>query len=212
MTTKDPALSSKVPRWMQSINASLHEPSKSDLAHCGFWCVVLGFLAPLVALVYVPIQLLNQLLRWTVFYHNDMYYDKKNLRRNHSDLGEMAIVITGCDSGFGKELALYSAHELGYVVFAGCLDPTSSWKVENENVATSQDGSCIIPFTMDVTKDSDVQAAVQRVRDWLNEAPKENAKRRVFHALINNAGVGRGGLIDWATEDLADFHFCMDGT
>jgi short chain dehydrogenase len=210
MAIKDPAPSSKVPRWLQSVNASLHEAPTSDLAHACYWWIVLGFLAPLLTLLYIPFQFLNQLLRWAVFQSDDVYYDC-NHQGGHHDIGEMAIVITGCDSGFGKELALYAAHELGYVVFAGCLDHTSSWKREGESNAIHS-GANIIPFTMNVTKDADVQAAVQRVRNWLNESPKESSKRRVLHALINNAGVGRGGLIDWATEDLADFHFCMDGT
>jgi short chain dehydrogenase len=211
MTTTDPGSSSKAPRWMQSINALLHEPPASDFAHTGYWWIVLGFLAPLLTLLYVPLQLVRQILCWTVFYRDDSYYDCNQRGGRLHDIEEMAIVITGCDSGFGKELALYAAHELGYVVFAGCLDHTTSWKMEDEG-SVNGSGFKIIPFTMDVTKDADVQAAVQRVRNWLNESPKETMKQRVFHALVNNAGVGRFGLIDWASKDLADFHFCMDGT
>ena len=210
---KDSAPSSAVPRWVQSINALLHEPPASYFAHTSFWLILLGFLVPLVTFLYFPIQFMNQILRWLVFYKQDNLEYVNQVKKSPDR--EMAIVITGCDSGFGKELALYAAHELGYVVFAGCLDHTS-WKDESATMIRLGTG-CIIPFNMNVTKDADVQAAVQRVRDWLNEkeeASSANTRKhgqRILHALVNNAGVGRGGLIDWTTEDLADFHICMDG-
>lgn len=107
----------------------------------------------------------------------------------------LGVVITGCDSGFGKELALASANA-GYMVFAGCLDPESSWP-----------GALpprLIPLKMDVTKDSEVDQAVRVVEKWLAENDSNT-----LYALVNNAGVGRMGLVDWL--DMESFEYCING-
>lgn len=114
------------------------------------------------------------------------------------------MVITGCDGGIGKEMALWAA-DAGYVVFAGCLEKQKCW----EGLLPDR----LFPMQMDVTNDEQVAEAVKTVEAWLKnqkkEAKDEQKKKRVLHALINNAGVGTGGLVDWA--DLSDFQFCIDG-
>ena len=103
-----------------------------------------------------------------------------------------AILITGCDTGFGNDMA-HAAVKAGYTVFAGCLDP-STCRIPGASVVA-----------MDVTQDSHVNAAMQKVSDWV-----EQGDGRYLFALVNNAGVGRGGPIDWT--EMKDFEFCMNGT
>jgi short chain dehydrogenase len=107
----------------------------------------------------------------------------------------LGVVITGCDSGFGRELALAAA-DAGYTVFAGCLTPTASWP--------GPVSPRLMPLLMDVTNDGQVQEAVRAVETWL--AADDS---RILHALVNNAGVGGIGLIDWM--DMTFYEVCMNG-
>jgi len=104
------------------------------------------------------------------------------------DVGTKSVLITGCDTGIGHELAKYMDH-LGFHVFAGCLD-TSSEGAQRLRVECS-------PFlklvNMDVTREDHVQHAVQYVLD--NLPAGENG----LYALINNAGVCVCGEFDWQT-------------
>ena len=96
-----------------------------------------------------------------------------------SERKNLAVVITGCDSGFGRAVALHLASQ-GYAVFAGCLDATlqaSDWPASGPTV-----------MQLDVTSDKQVDEAASTVRAWVDEQPE----RRVL-TVINNAGVGTGG-------------------
>jgi NAD(P)-dependent dehydrogenase (short-subunit alcohol dehydrogenase family) len=48
---------------------------------------------------------------------------------------------------------------------------------------------------MDVTLDDQVQAAASRVNQWLGKGGN------YLHAVVNNAGIGHGGLVDWLDMD-----------
>ena len=97
------------------------------------------------------------------------------------------VVVTGCDYGFGRQIALTFAKE-GATVFAGCLSASSGAKL----VKLAGDGSGgaaatgrLIPLVMDVTKDADVDEAVKRVV----------ASGLPLRAVVNNAGISAFG---WA--------------
>merc|ERR1712203_1215537 len=104
------------------------------------------------------------------------------------EVGTKSVLITGCDTGIGNELAKY-LDGLGFHVFAGCLD-TSSEGAQRLRVECS-------PFlklvNMDVTRDDHVQHAVQYVRDNLP------AGEQGLYALINNAGICVCGEFEWQT-------------
>jgi NAD(P)-dependent dehydrogenase (short-subunit alcohol dehydrogenase family) len=110
----------------------------------------------------------------------------------------MAVVVTGCDTGFGTEIAFWAA-QAGFHVFAGCLLKESFGQFEN--------CPAIKPIQMNVCNDNDVQEVVKQVVTWL-DGGGEKKKQRVLHALINNAGIGDGGLIDWL--DISVFQRNMD--
>jgi len=69
----------------------------------------------------------------------------------------------------------------------------------------------VIRLKVDVTKEADSQLAATAVSDWLASPPaqKSNKKTRVLHCIVNNAGIGNIGLIDWL--DLSTFRKLMDG-
>ena len=88
-------------------------------------------------------------------------------------MGTKSVLITGCDTGIGHELAKY-LDTLGFHVFAGCLD-TSSEGAQRLRVECS-------PFlklvNMDVRREDHVQHAVQYVLD--NLPAGENGKKIFF--------------------------------
>lgn len=109
---------------------------------------------------------------------------------------EYAIVITGCDTGFGREL-VEPLTARGYTVFAGCLRKDSFGNFGNDPLVT--------PILLDVTNDKSVNDAFKVVSSWLAGGGN---KKRFMHALVNNAGVGIPTLIDWAP--LSDFKTCIE--
>lgn len=95
------------------------------------------------------------------------------------------VLITGCDSGFGHALAIELDRQ-GFNVFAGVL---SSNSIDELRRHTSH-RTTIMP--LDITKQADIDAAYDLVV----------SKTAVLHALVNNAGIGMGGYIDWISMDL----------
>lgn len=105
-----------------------------------------------------------------------------------NDVGTKAILITGCDTGIGHELARH-LDSLGFHIFAGCLD-TSSEGAQRLRVECS-------PFlrlvNMDVTRDDHVEHAINYV---ISNLP---AGEQGLYALVNNAGVCVCGEFEWQT-------------
>ena len=183
------------PRWLHAVNGWLHQEPIATLASGVYWTGVLVFGMPL-SLVVLWIQTLWSVLRWMT---GSTYRQSRGCHPAKRPELDLAVVITGCDSGFGHELALAAA-DAGYTVFAGCLNAQKVFAG-----ATTPRG--IIPLQMDVTRADQVFAVVETVVTWLQE---KSDQQRALHALVNNAGIGSFGLIDWVK--LADFQANMDGT
>ncbi|KAL2305701.1 hypothetical protein Nmel_003587 [Mimus melanotis] len=97
-----------------------------------------------------------------------------------------AVLITGCDSGFGHLLAL-RLHRLGFTVFAGCLCPggDGARRLQREAGGASR----LRVLRLDVTRARDVRAAKELVLSHLPE--------RGFWGLVNNAGISTFGETGW---------------
>ena len=81
-------------------------------------------------------------------------------RREVTDIYNRYILITGCDSGFGREAAA-RLDQMGFRVFATCL---------TKEGAQSLNQSCskrLVAFKMDVTQRKDVQEAFHVVKSHL---------------------------------------------
>ncbi|XP_072713551.1 D-beta-hydroxybutyrate dehydrogenase, mitochondrial-like isoform X2 [Ciconia boyciana] len=76
-----------------------------------------------------------------------------------------AVLITGCDSGFGHLLAL-RLHRLGFTVFAGCLCPDGEGARRLQREAA---GGRLRVLRLDVTRARDVLAAKELVLSHLPE-------------------------------------------
>ena len=77
-----------------------------------------------------------------------------------------AVLVTGCDTGFGFALAQH-LHELGFFVFAGCLMKDKGGDGVKKLDAEGKSTGRLVTVQLDVTNDAQVKAAVQTVKDTL---------------------------------------------
>jgi short-subunit dehydrogenase len=101
--------------------------------------------------------------------------------------GRQVVLITGASSGMGKETAKTLIEE-GYTVYAAAR------RVEQMADLAELGG---IPIKMDVTKEEDVVAAVERVKEGHGGVD----------ILINNAGFGLYGAVEDVSLDAARYQF-----
>lgn len=183
---------------LQNVNQFLHTEPIASIVYALYWIIFFIIATPLVT-AFLSIQLVVQLVLWLT---GNTGADACNPKK-WAEEKEMAVFVTGCDTGFGTEIAFRAAHE-GFVVFAACLKEESKKQFDLE--------PRIHPLVMDVTKDDSVAAAVKEFTMWVNneESPKkgEGLAPRVLHAVINNAGIGVGGEVDWL--DMSMFHNVME--
>ena len=102
-----------------------------------------------------------------------------------------SVLLTGCDSGFGKATAL-ALRSRGFRVFAGCLTEAG-----RGSLAAHADAG-LIPLRLDVTSDADVADAMETVK-------KSSGKPLL--AVLNVAGVQLGALVEWSS--LEHFEACI---
>ncbi|XP_068575990.1 D-beta-hydroxybutyrate dehydrogenase, mitochondrial isoform X2 [Cebidichthys violaceus] len=106
-----------------------------------------------------------------------------------------AVLITGCDSGFGHQLA-QRLDRKGFVVFAGCLSPEGA----GAQSLARQSSSNLQILKLDVTSDEEVQQAKKMVQ--------ENLPEKGLWAVVNNAGITDWAEIEWSS--IGDFHNMVD--
>ncbi|XP_051284267.1 D-beta-hydroxybutyrate dehydrogenase, mitochondrial [Dicentrarchus labrax] len=117
-------------------------------------------------------------------------------RSSHVQDGQgYAVLITGCDSGFGHQLA-QCLDRIGFVVFAGCLYPQGA----GAQSLARQSSSNLKILKLDVTSDEEVQQARKTVQEDLPE--------KGLWAVVNNAGISDWAEIEWST--IEDFHHMVD--
>uniref|UniRef100_A0A914QQF8 Uncharacterized protein n=1 Tax=Panagrolaimus davidi TaxID=227884 RepID=A0A914QQF8_9BILA len=94
------------------------------------------------------------------------------------NIRKRAVFISGCDTGFGRLLAL-KCTEKGIPVFAGCYT-----KQGEENLQSEAKGSPgrLVTFPLDITKDKSVEDAAEYVK-------KNLQSDEMLWAVVNNAGV-----------------------
>ncbi|XP_029191401.1 retinol dehydrogenase 7-like isoform X1 [Acropora muricata] len=107
---------------------------------------------------------------------------------------EKYVLLTGCDSGFGKVTAL-ELDRLGFNVFATCL--TKEGQEELNAVCSER----LKTIHLDVT-DS------QEIRDALGFVMQNLPANTGLWGLINNAGIARIGPVEW--QSLEDYKRVAD--
>ncbi|XP_033968787.1 corticosteroid 11-beta-dehydrogenase isozyme 2 [Trematomus bernacchii] len=107
-----------------------------------------------------------------------------------------AVLITGCDSGFGQATARH-LDSLGFQVFATVLDLNSSGAKDLQRSCSS----LLTLLRVDITQQSHVQQALAKVQSLLGP--------RGLWALVNNAGV----CVNFGDAELSlmsNFRGCME--
>ena len=99
-----------------------------------------------------------------------------------------SVMITGCDSGVGLSLAI-TAKTFGFHVIATCLNISGPGALHLKKKFPD-----ILVIPMDVTNQADIDYALQRVREHLQET------QTGLWGLINNAGVLVYGHFDWQVD------------
>lgn len=90
-------------------------------------------------------------------------------------------------------------NRLGFFVFAGCLD--SNGDGAKQLLALAPRPNRIVTIQMNVTSQTEISEAYERVQDTLNN-PSSGAKQ--LFAIVNNAGIGLSSPIEWAKENSLD--------
>ena len=98
-----------------------------------------------------------------------------------------AVFITGCDTGFGHDLAL-RLHDYGFHVFSGCLVPELNG---GRKLQKLQKKGRMKVLQCDVTKWKEVRACSQLISKDLS---KDDLK---LWAVVNNAGVAVLSEFEW---------------
>ncbi|XP_069831178.1 D-beta-hydroxybutyrate dehydrogenase, mitochondrial-like isoform X2 [Dendropsophus ebraccatus] len=103
-----------------------------------------------------------------------------------------AVLITGCDSGFGLALAKH-LHKLGFTVFAGCLlkDKNGEGAQELESFHCNR----MKVLQLNVCSEEDVTQAVEFVKKNLEDPEKG------LWGLVNNAGMSTFGEVEFTSID-----------
>lgn len=97
-----------------------------------------------------------------------------------------SVAISGCDSGFGRLLAVQLVAQ-GFTVFAGCLSQAGI-----EGITKEAEGKAgrLVALQLDVTKDESVAKFAEEV---------EKTGEKGLFALVNNAGLADNFLIEVRT-------------
>uniref|UniRef100_UPI00398E598B D-beta-hydroxybutyrate dehydrogenase, mitochondrial n=1 Tax=Pristiophorus japonicus TaxID=55135 RepID=UPI00398E598B len=95
-----------------------------------------------------------------------------------------AVLITGCDMGFGHLLAK-QLDQLGFRVFAGCLFPDGQGAQSLKKECSSE----LNILKLDVTLDEDVEKAKAFV--------EANLPAKGLWGLVSNAGISSWGEVEW---------------
>lgn len=95
-----------------------------------------------------------------------------------------AVVVTGCDTGFGHDLTI-RLDRLGFQVFAGCLFPEGEGAKKLREICSRR----VHVVTLDVTKEEHFDQILQYVRKNLGE--------NKLWAVVANAGIFVSMELEW---------------
>lgn len=97
------------------------------------------------------------------------------------------MLITGCDTGFGHDLAVKLHNDLEFIVFAFCLDAESEGAARL--ISLGKDTGRLHVIKLDVTSQQQVEDVLRYVRNNLPELG--------LWGVVNNAGISNAGNVEW---------------
>jgi NAD(P)-dependent dehydrogenase (short-subunit alcohol dehydrogenase family) len=121
------------------------------------------------------------------------------------DTSSKAVIITGCDTGFGHMTAL-RLNQDGFFVIACCLNSDSEGAKKLTKTIQRKDRLKVIQ--VDVTKEKDIVKAKEVVDEILTN-DKNNVTE--LYAIVNNAGILINSGIEWTVApSVEDFYKMME--
>ncbi|KAM6908268.1 D-beta-hydroxybutyrate dehydrogenase, mitochondrial isoform 1-T2 [Lycodopsis pacificus] len=121
-----------------------------------------------------------------------LYVATPRIPRGSVEVKGKAVLVTGCDSGFGHALAK-QLHKLGFTVFAGCLFKDKGGAGAKELEEFHSDRMKVVQ--LDVCSDEQVDQAVEYVKESLEDTETG------LWAVVNNAGVSTFGQVEFTPMD-----------
>ncbi|XP_069559662.1 D-beta-hydroxybutyrate dehydrogenase, mitochondrial isoform X1 [Brachyistius frenatus] len=121
-----------------------------------------------------------------------LYVATPRIPRGVVEVKGKAVLITGCDSGFGHALAKH-LHKLGFTVFAGCLLKDKNGEGAKELEEFHSDRMKVVQ--LDVCSEEQVNTAVEYIKGNLQDS------ERGLWAVVNNAGVSTFGEVEFTSLD-----------
>lgn len=100
-----------------------------------------------------------------------------------------AVIVTGCDSGFGHDIAL-QLDKLGFRVFAGCLLADAGGQGAKD--LREKGSERLTVLQMDVTSTDQLEEALKNVEKLLPDD-------EVLWGIVNNAGIAFVGAVEWVS-------------
>ncbi|XP_038604874.1 D-beta-hydroxybutyrate dehydrogenase, mitochondrial [Tachyglossus aculeatus] len=115
---------------------------------------------------------------------------RRSYTSNVDQIGSKAVLVTGCDSGFGFSLAKH-LHSKGFIVFAGCLlkDKGDAGVRELDSMKSER----LRTIQLNVCSQEEVQKATELVRANLKDPEKG------LWGLVNNAGISTFGEVEFTS-------------
>lgn len=101
------------------------------------------------------------------------------------------VLITGCDTGFGFELAVKLDGE-GWCVVAACLTDDGITRLSEK--CSPQ----LLTVKCDITKPSDVQ----NLKSFYLGAMEKRGHPKALYGLVNNAGIMIGAMVEWTSLEV----------
>lgn len=126
------------------------------------------------------------------------------IRSSYIDPTNKSVFVTGCASGFGKEL-VKRLDTLGFTVFAGV-------RHINDDRVKDLLSSCskrVIPVKIDVTDNKQVKEAASFVRKYLESASSSSCSCCLW-SIVCNAGVYSCQGFDWGPEGVPEYERIMN--
>ncbi|XP_029314039.1 D-beta-hydroxybutyrate dehydrogenase, mitochondrial [Cottoperca gobio] len=121
-----------------------------------------------------------------------LYVATPRIPRGLVEVKGKAVLVTGCDSGFGNALAKH-LHKLGFMVFAGCLfkDKGGEGAKELEDIHSDR----LKVVQLDVCSEEQVSQAAEYIKDNLEDS------ERGLWAVVNNTSVSTFGEVEFTSMD-----------
>ncbi|KAI6203528.1 hypothetical protein M3Y94_00567800 [Aphelenchoides besseyi] len=143
------------------------------------WLVVIG-----IAFATIQYAAFYIIAAWTVYFFACRLLERIPISR----LDDKAVVISGCDSGFGHDLAIKCIKN-GMAVFAGCLTDAGIKGILEEAKQIPNGENLMQPFALNLRDPESVKRAREFVDERLGNK-KLWVAISLIKGIVNNAGIG----------------------